>query len=96
MKDINFNFDEELSIAIWQTPFLDSPDLVLEQMATQAEAAKMAGADLIVCPEMIMTGYAIGTHKLKQYDYNDQQNWTLAIAKIAQKNQIAIVYGFPD
>lgn len=94
--NLNLNLNDELLIAVWQTPFLDSPELVLEQMATQAEAAKMAGADLLVCPEMIMTGYAIGTHKLKQYDYNDQQNWTLAIAKIAQKNQIAIVYGFPD
>lgn len=96
MNDANNHVDDELSIAIWQTPFLDSPELVLEQMAVQAENAKIAGADLLVCPEMIMTGYAIGIHKLRQYDYIDQQNWTLAIAKIAQKHQIAIVYGFPD
>lgn len=96
MKDVNFNLDDELSIAIWQTPFLSCPEQVLEQMEVQAETAKMAGADLLVCPEMIMTGYAIGIHKLRHYDYNDQQNWTLSIARIAQKNRIAIVYGFPD
>ena len=65
MKDVNFNLDDKLSIAIWQTPFLSCPEQVLEQMEVQAETAKMAGADLLVCPEMIMTGYAIGIHTLR-------------------------------
>lgn len=86
----------EITVAVWQTPFLSSPDQVFEQMSEQAAQAKNAGADVLVCPEMIITGYAIGLEKLQQYSYQDQITWTHTVAQIAKQHQIAIVYGFPD
>jgi predicted amidohydrolase len=86
----------EITIAVWQTPFLSSPHQVFQQMAEQAVQAKKAGADVLVCPEMIVTGYAIGLKKLKQFSYQDQIVWTQTVSQIAKQNQIAIAYGFPD
>lgn len=96
MSSIMQDAKSEITIAVWQTSFLSSPHQVFEQMSVQAAQAKKAGADVLVCPEMIITGYAIGLEKLQQYSYQDQIEWTHTVAQIAKQNQIAIVYGFPD
>ncbi len=65
----------------------------LEQAAQQAAAA---GAQVLVCPEMFVTGYAIGAEAVQQLAQAADGPWAQAIAAIAQRHGIAVAYGYPE
>lgn len=96
MNTSDVDIATHLKLAVWQTAFFSSPDEVLEQLDQQASRASQQGAKLLVCPEMIITGYAVGLEKLQKFGLADQQVWTQKISAIAKKHAIAIAYGFPD
>jgi predicted amidohydrolase len=65
----------------------------LDQAAAQAAAA---GAHLLVTPEMFLTGYNIGASKAFALAETADGPRVQAVAAIALKHKIAIVFGHPE
>jgi predicted amidohydrolase len=65
----------------------------IEQAAMQAAAA---GAALLVCPEMSLSGYHIGAAAVQRLAEAADGAMAVAVAGIAQRAGIAIVYGYPE
>ncbi|MFH5206670.1 carbon-nitrogen hydrolase family protein [Antrihabitans sp. NCIMB 15449] len=64
-------------------------------IAAAAARAAAAGADLLVTPEMSATGYNIGELSAQRAEPADGPLFD-AVAEIARKHSIAIVYGYPE
>jgi predicted amidohydrolase len=86
-----------MRIALYQCPPLPLDiDGNLQRLAQQARIAAQQGADLLVCPEMYLSGYNIGAaaaQELAQLNYGPAAS---RIAAMAQANGIAILYGYPE
>ncbi|MCF3963654.1 carbon-nitrogen hydrolase family protein [Streptomyces fuscigenes] len=65
---------------------------VLEEAAAQAAAS---GARLLVCPEMFLTGYAIGDDVARLAEPADGPA-AEALAATARRHGLAILYGYPE
>ncbi|MGW3626035.1 carbon-nitrogen hydrolase family protein [Streptomyces sp. NPDC000880] len=65
---------------------------VLDEAAGRAAAA---GAGLLVCPEMFLTGYAIGDDVPLLAEPADGAG-ARSVAQIAKRHGIAVVYGYPE
>ncbi|MFI9048899.1 carbon-nitrogen hydrolase family protein [Streptomyces sp. NPDC053427] len=65
---------------------------VLEDAAREAAAT---GVALLVCPELFLTGYAIGDgiHRLAEPADGDSAR---AIGRIADEHGVAVLYGYPE
>jgi len=50
---------------------------------------------LLVCPELFMSGYAVG-HNIREYAEPVDGAFATGIARLAQKHDIAVVYGYPE
>ncbi|MCF4166893.1 carbon-nitrogen hydrolase family protein [Zavarzinia compransoris] len=86
-----------MRVAIYQGPSaaLDKPGILARIEAAAAEAAD-AGARLLVCPEMILSGYNIGhAAALAAAEAADGPS-AMAIAETAKRNGLAIAYGYPE
>ncbi len=68
----------------------------LQRLDQAAQQAAKAGAQVLVCPEMFVTGYAIGTAAVQQLAQPAHGAWAQAVAAIAQRHHIAVVYGYPE
>jgi 5-aminopentanamidase len=66
---------------------------LLERTAMQAAAS---GAALLVCPEMSLTGYNIGATTVQRLAETADGAMSAAVAHIAQRAGLAIVYGYPE
>ncbi|KPC36221.1 Nitrilase/cyanide hydratase and apolipoprotein N-acyltransferase [Pseudomonas syringae pv. cilantro] len=86
-----------MRIALYQCPPLPldiSGNLArLEQQAVNAAAQ---GAQLLICPEMFLTGYNIGAQAVSERAQAQDGPAATHIAAIAQANGIAILYGYPE
>ncbi|GAA1362107.1 carbon-nitrogen hydrolase family protein [Streptomyces beijiangensis] len=74
------------------------PGAVAENLKVLDEAAGRAagaGARLLVCPEMFLTGYAIGedVHRLAEPAEGPSAR---AVAEIAVRHGLAVLYGYPE
>jgi len=87
---------ETLNLAIWQAPYLDTPAQALARLDTIAKQAQAQGADLLLCPEMGLTGYAIGPERAAALAEPADGPLAQAVGTIAQHHGIAIVYGYPE
>ncbi|MEV2277526.1 carbon-nitrogen hydrolase family protein [Nocardiopsis sp. NPDC049922] len=67
----------------------------LTRLAERARAAAEAGADLLIGPEMSMTGYALGADVTRLAEPADGPLFE-AVARLAADTGVAIVYGFPE
>ncbi|MEU4498963.1 carbon-nitrogen hydrolase family protein [Streptomyces sp. NPDC023998] len=65
---------------------------VLDDAASNAAAA---GARLLICPEMFLTGYAIGDEVPVLAEPADGPG-ARAVAEIAGRHGIAVMYGYPE
>ncbi|MFE3327107.1 carbon-nitrogen hydrolase family protein [Streptomyces sp. NPDC059176] len=67
----------------------------LEILDSHAARAAASGAGLLVCPEMFLTGYAIGADvpRLAEPAGGDSAR---AVAEIARRHRIAVFYGYPE
>ncbi|MCX4968179.1 carbon-nitrogen hydrolase family protein [Streptomyces sp. NBC_00654] len=65
---------------------------ILDEAAARAAAA---GARLLVCPEMFLTGYAIGDAVPRLAEPADGPG-ARAVADIAARHGIAVLYGYPE
>jgi predicted amidohydrolase len=95
-----------LRVACLQGPVTDhpdgSPDPVADRRANlealDAAAARAAadGAQLLVTPEMYLTGYNLGADVIAGVAEGRFGESAQAVSRIARKHGIAIVYGYPD
>ncbi|MCO7564319.1 carbon-nitrogen hydrolase family protein [Pseudomonas sp. S 311-6] len=86
-----------MRIALFQgTPRpLDVPGN-LERLQQQAQLAAARGAQLLVCPEMYLSGYNIGAEAVQRLAEPDDGPSAMSVVEIAQAHRIAIVYGYPE
>ena len=86
-----------LRIALWQCE-QHSGDVAgnLERLRGPALRAAAAGADLLVCPEMFLTGYAIGAAAVRAHAEPADGPSARTIAALARETGVAIVWGFPE
>jgi predicted amidohydrolase len=87
---------ETLNLALWQTPYFGTPAEALARLDTIATQAQAQGADLLLCPEMGLTGYAIGLDRAATLAEPADGPLAQAVGTIAQHHGIAIVYGYPE
>jgi predicted amidohydrolase len=68
----------------------------LDRLARAASDAAARGAELLLCPEMFLTGYNIGSavaHRLAEARDGASAR---AVMHIARESQLAILYGYPE
>ncbi|MFJ9029839.1 carbon-nitrogen hydrolase family protein [Streptomyces sp. NPDC102274] len=65
---------------------------VLDEAAARAAAS---GAGLLVCPEMFLTGYAVGDQVPRLAEPADGPG-AAAVAEIAVRHGLAVLYGYPE
>lgn len=96
---------QPLTVALWQTPYADgtapvpSPQAMvqtLERLDAAAAQARAAGAHLLVTPEMALTGYHRDPEWLRAVAQPADGPWAEAVAAIAQRHGLAVVYGYPQ
>ena len=86
-----------MKIAVLQCASLQvDPAGNLERLRTAAQGAAHAGAALLVCPEMFLTGYNIGAEAAQRLAEAADGPSAQAVAAIARRTGLAIVYGFPE
>jgi predicted amidohydrolase len=85
-----------LTLALWQCPYAASTAEALARLDTTAAKARAQGAELLVCPEMSLTGYQIGPDAVAELAEPVNGALAQAVATIAQRHRIGIAYGFPE
>lgn len=86
----------DLHIALWQTPHAANPADALQRLDAACAQARAQGAELLVTPEMFLTGYAIGAERVAALAEPADGPLALAVAGLAQRHGIAIVCGYPE
>ncbi len=86
----------DLTLALWQTPHPASTAEALQRLDVSAAQARAQGAELLITPEMYLTGYAIGADRVAALAEPANGPLAQAVASIAQRHGIAIVYGYPE
>ncbi len=86
-----------MHIALYQCP--PQPLAVIDNLArlkTQVRLAKAQGVDLLVFPEMFLTGYNIGSDAVQRLAETANGPSAHVIAGIAEAYGVAIAYGYPE
>ncbi len=86
----------DLTLALWQTLHPSSSAEALQRLDAACAQAQAQGADLLVTPEIFLTGYAIGAERVAALAEPADGPLAQAVAGIAQRHGIAIVYGYPE
>ncbi|MCV0439579.1 MAG: carbon-nitrogen hydrolase family protein [Hydrogenophaga sp.] len=87
---------DALTLALWQCPYAAHAAQALVLLDATAAQARAQGADLLVCPEMSLTGYQIGADRVAAIAEPADGPLAQAVAAIAQRHRIAIVFGYPE
>jgi 5-aminopentanamidase len=86
-----------MKIAIHQMTSIERSVAETTKLLDQACAnAKAGGADLVIFPEMIMTGYNIGTERIRQLAEPRDGAMVLSLCDMAKRHTIGILCGFPE
>jgi predicted amidohydrolase len=86
-----------MRVAIYQGPEqVEDIAATLAMLDRQAEQAAREGANLLVCSEMFLTGYAIGGEAAARLAETADGPSAVSAAAIARRHQIALVYGYPE
>ena len=88
--------EDTLSLALWQCPYAGRTTEALVLLDATAAQARAQRAQLLVCPEMSLTGYQIGAAGVAALAEPADGPLATAVAGIAQRHGIAIVYGYPE
>lgn len=87
----------QLHLALWQcAPLPLKVEGNLKRLDTAAKEAANGGADILVCPEMFITGYNIGASQVQALAQTADGAFATAVAEIAKRHAIAIIYGYPE
>lgn len=87
---------DTLTLALWQTAYAASTTEALQRLDAAAAQARAQGTHVLVTPEMALTGYAIGPERAAALAEAADGPLAQAVAAIAQRHGIAIVYGYPE
>ena len=86
-----------MRIAIFQGPAeAGSVARNLRALEERAAAAAGSGADLLICPEMFLSGYAIGAAAAARLAEPADGPAFACAAAIARKTGLALLYGYPE
>ncbi len=86
-----------LTLAVWQCTSLPLQiDANLQRLQDAAARAHAAGAQVLLTPEMFLTGYSIGAAAVATLAQPRNGAYALAVARIAREHSIAIVWGYPE
>lgn len=85
----------DLRLALWQTPYAPTPERALAALDGAAAQARGQGAELLVTPEMALTGYLVGPARAAALAQPPDGPLARAVARIARRHRIAIAYGYP-
>ncbi|WP_268798321.1 carbon-nitrogen hydrolase family protein [Pseudomonas huanghezhanensis] len=86
-----------MRVALYQCPPLPlDVSGNIQRLKVQAANAAAQGAELLVCPEMFLTGYNIGAEAARSLAQSCDGPAALEIAAIARASGIAILYGYPE
>ena len=86
-----------ITVAVGQLrPRIAQPQQALAAVEQAVRAAQQDGAELLVVPEAFLSGYAIGAAATRRLAEPVDGDFAAAVASIARKNSIAVVYGFPE
>jgi 5-aminopentanamidase len=86
-----------MRIACFQGPkAADTVQGNLTLLAETAQQARSAGADLLITPELFLTGYAIGAAKVARLAEPQHGPALARVADIARSTGIAIILGYPE
>jgi predicted amidohydrolase len=84
-----------MKIALYQGPgHINNIPAAFDLMAGRAAAAKAAGADLLLLPEMYLSGYNIGPEAAQRQAVI--QAGLAPAQEIARAHDIALVFGYPE
>lgn len=84
-------------LALYQCP--PGPEDVAGNLQRLEQAARQAvqnGADLLVLPEMYLSGYNIGAKRVAELAESTDGPSALRIAEIAREHKLGILYGYPE
>ncbi|MDS2172753.1 carbon-nitrogen hydrolase family protein [Nesterenkonia sp. CL21] len=91
---------ESLTLALAQVPPVEIGDDAVERALARTERlaaeAAAAGADLLVLPEMHLSGYAIGRGAVEAVAQEPGGPALTRMAEIARAHGVAICHGFPE
>lgn len=87
---------QDLGLALWQCPYVSDVGEALARLDQAAAQARAQGADLLVCPEMSLTGYAIGAQAVQALAEPADGPMAQAVSMVARHHGLAIVYGYPE
>ncbi|MBA1231078.1 carbon-nitrogen hydrolase family protein [Pseudomonas viridiflava] len=86
-----------MRVALYQcTPLPLDVSGNLTRLQQQAKVAAAQGAQVLVCPEMFLTGYNIGAHACAELAQAQDGPAATRIAEMAREQGIAILYGYPE
>ncbi len=86
-----------MRIALFQGPFASAGVAAnLQRLSTLAVDAAGLGAGLLVCPEMYLTGYAIGPAAVRRLAEPVDGPSAVRAAEIAREAGLALLYGYPE
>lgn len=86
-----------LRLALAQVPpQTGAPEPNLRTLDRLAAAASAAGADVLILPEMFLTGYVLGRAQTRALAEPSDGPSAQQVAAIAHKHDVAIIYGYPE
>ena len=85
-----------MRLALMQTPPTPDPATALARLAEGCTAARAAGAQLLVTPEMFLSGYAVGRAALEVMESPLETGLWADAAAIARDAGIAVLTGGPE
>lgn len=74
---------------------VSTPQQRIQQLARALEQPAAKDCDLMVCPELFISGYFVND-EIKASTQEMQGAFSEAIASLAQQHECAIVYGYPE
>ncbi|HEX6093222.1 MAG TPA: carbon-nitrogen hydrolase family protein [Dongiaceae bacterium] len=87
---------QSLKLAVFQYSARDeTPVQRLQRLDDILRGAKDAPFDLVVCPELFLSGYNVG-RKLSDLSQTHQGSFAASAAGIARNHRTALVYGYPE
>ncbi len=85
----------DLTLALWQTHYLHDRAAALAALEATATQAAAQAADVLVFPEMSLTGYLLGAQRIAALAEPVDGPLLQAVAAIARRCGIAIAVGWP-
>ena len=88
---------QQLRVALWQgAPGSGDVNANLDVIESCARSAREQGADVLIFPEMMLTGYNIGSQQIAKLAERSVGASAERVARIAARFELAIAYGYPE